>query len=122
MKDTYCPKCRTHLILSDNIVKSKFLKCNTRKSSFENPHYPKPKREPIFDEHDLTEIKELSSKIFTTKNLIWGTVILSVIFLTITYYDNSQSKICEEESDWIKSEISRIKKDIQDLEERSQRD
>jgi len=78
MKDTYCPKCSTHLILSDQIKESKFLKCPTCKSSFENPHFPKPKREPIFDEETLTEIREFGSKIFKTKNLIWGSIIIII--------------------------------------------
>lgn len=43
MKDTYCPKCRTHLILTDSIENSKFIKCSSCKISFENPHHIKLK-------------------------------------------------------------------------------
>lgn len=47
MKDTYCPKCRTHLILTDSIENSKFIKCSSCKISFENPHHIKPKKSPL---------------------------------------------------------------------------
>lgn len=42
MKDTYCPKCRTHLVLQPELEHSKSLKCPTCKVSFDNPHYQKP--------------------------------------------------------------------------------
>ena len=41
MKDTYCPKCRTHLILQPELEHSKSLKCPSCKVSFDNPHYQK---------------------------------------------------------------------------------
>ena len=41
---TFCPKCRTHLILSDELENSKSIKCPTCNISFENPHYIKVQR------------------------------------------------------------------------------
>jgi aspartyl protease family protein len=43
MKDTYCPKCRTHLILKDDIELNKYIKCPSCSNSFKNPHHGKKK-------------------------------------------------------------------------------
>lgn len=42
MKSTFCPKCRTQLIISDSLEKSQWIKCSNCQLSFENPHYQKP--------------------------------------------------------------------------------
>lgn len=39
MKDIYCPKCGTHLLLKKEVENSKRLKCKKCKSSFKNPYY-----------------------------------------------------------------------------------
>ena len=89
MKDTYCPKCRTHLILSDSIENLIFLKCPTCKSSIENPHYQKPKRKPIIN------IKEVSLSvdkyIGSIKTL--GLIIISIGFAIIVF---ALSRSCDE--------------------------
>lgn len=39
MKTTFCPKCSTYLILTDNLENSKRIKCSNCKITFENPHF-----------------------------------------------------------------------------------
>jgi len=56
MKDTFCPKCRTHLILNEELENSKSIKCPTCKTTFENPHILKKEiKRPIFERDNSTQ-------------------------------------------------------------------
>lgn len=43
MKDTYCPKCRTQLLLTKEVEKSERIRCTECKATFFNPYHKDPK-------------------------------------------------------------------------------
>lgn len=94
MKDTFCPKCRTHLILADNIENSKRLKCSQCFLEFDNPHYIKPissfqYQQPIVNIHN----NSTASKFVFNPIIFFFIVFVIVAIIGIRHYTSKTTTI-----------------------------
>lgn len=81
MKDTFCPKCRTHLILSEDLENSKSIKCPTCKTTFENPHTVKKVIKSPINETIQTGQNTGKQNPLTKRQLNW--IIAGVVILLV---------------------------------------
>lgn len=79
MKSSFCPKCSTHLIISESLENNKMIKCPNCKLSYENPHYYLKKHTTNY--LDLTYIsKNLGKRNYTILMISIAFVVLIPIF------------------------------------------
>ena len=92
MKDTFCVKCNTHLILTDNISNSPRIKCTNCNTSFNNPHYKKIVLEPKINSTN-NEYKQILN--FSEKNksvIIKISIAVSLMFILGIYISRNNNR------------------------------
>lgn len=88
MKDTFCPKCSTHLLLSEVIEVKSSIKCPNCKVNFKNPHFVAKRRKAfIFEGAGKTNIPK-----FKEVNPIPFAIIISVIIVILKFFKEDNVK------------------------------
>jgi hypothetical protein len=96
MKDVYCPKCRTQLLLTKEVEKSERIKCTECKTSFFNPYHKGPKPVKTKPKNKRTYKKKSSSQPFkklTTMQLVIGAVSILFIIGLLLPDDSNTSEV-----------------------------
>lgn len=82
MKDTYCPKCRTHLLISESLENSRYLKCTTCNTSFKNPLLEKKKKvNPLEKVYSQESNENTNTKSNTLFFFALAALVILVIFI-----------------------------------------